>query len=77
MAARRAWAGWKWRCREHGAPFVPPAGTSWTPTFSAITSAAGLRCPFLKEGILGEEPARSGVTRSIVRGLSPAWISAW
>lgn len=46
------------------------------PTFSVVTSAVGLRRPFLKEGILGEEPARSGVTRSIVRGLSPAWISA-
>lgn len=76
MAARRVQAEWRWRCRGRGAPFVPPAGTSGTPMFSAITSAAGLRCPFLKEGILGEEVARSGLTRSIVRGLRPAWINA-
>lgn len=76
MAARRARAGWKWRCGEHGAAFVPPAGTSWTPTFSVITWAAGLRCPFLKEGLLGEELAPCGMTGSTVRALRAARLSA-
>lgn len=63
-------------CRGPGAPSVPPAGTSWTPTFSAVTSTAGLLSPFLKEGILGEEAALSGETPSTVTGLKPTWESA-
>ena len=46
------------------------------PTFSVITSTVGLPSPFPEEGILGEELAPSGETRSTVMGLKATWDSA-
>ena len=76
MAARRVMGGWRSRCWGPGAPSVPPDGTSWMPTFSVITSTAGLPSPFPEEGILGEELAPSGETRSTVMGLKSTRDSA-
>ena len=43
---------------------MPPAGISWMPTFSVVTSTAGLLSPFPEEGILGEARDLSGETHS-------------
>ena len=63
-------------CWGPGAPSVPPAGISRTPTFSVVTSTAGLLSPFPEEGILGEAWDLSGETHSTVMGLKPTWDSA-
>ena len=63
-------------CWGPGALSVPPAGISWMPTFSVVTSTVGLLSPFPEEGILGEEPALSGKTHSTVMGQKLTWDSA-